>query len=57
MHGANLLDASPQAVFAELFLKAEQIMHTAIPVVIAELIAAGIIVIGAFYILSPQRTM
>jgi len=32
-------------------------MHTAIPVVIAELMAAGIIVIGAFYILSPQRTM
>jgi hypothetical protein len=32
-------------------------MHTAIPVVIAELLAAGIIVIGAFYILSPQRIM
>jgi hypothetical protein len=32
-------------------------MHTAIPLAIAGLLAAGIIVIGSFYILSPERVM
>ena len=30
-------------------------MHNAVPLILAALIAAGIIVIGCFYLLSPQR--
>jgi hypothetical protein len=32
-------------------------MHNAIPLAVAALLAVGIIVIGAFYILSPERIM
>ena len=30
-------------------------MHNAIPLIVAALIAVGIIVIGCFYLVSPQR--
>jgi hypothetical protein len=30
-------------------------MHNAIPLIVAALIAVGIIVIGCFYLLSPDR--
>jgi len=30
-------------------------MHTTIPLIAAALVAVGIIVIGRFYILAPQR--
>jgi hypothetical protein len=32
-------------------------MHNAIPLILAALIAAGIIVIGCFYLASPQRIL
>src|ERR1700733_1932285 len=38
-------------------IKGEQLMNTAIPLAIPGLLAAGIIVIGSFYILSPERVM
>jgi len=40
-----------------VFMKEVQNMYTAIPLAVAALLAAGIIVIGSFYILSPERVM
>jgi hypothetical protein len=40
-----------------VFMNGVQNMHTAIPLAVAALLAAGIIVIGSFYILSPERVM
>jgi hypothetical protein len=37
------------------FSTKEKIMHNAIPLIVAALIAVGIIVIGCFYLVSPER--
>jgi Domain of unknown function (DUF4267) len=37
------------------FLTKEYFMHNAIPLILAALIAVGIIVIGCFYLVSPER--
>ena len=37
------------------YLPKEKIMHNAIPLILAALIGVGIIVIGCFYLLSPER--
>jgi hypothetical protein len=39
------------------FLPEENIMHYAVPLSLAVLVSAGIIVIGAFYVLAPERVL
>ena len=38
-----------------VFVTGERFMHYAIPLILAALIAVGIIVIGCFYLASPER--
>ena len=39
------------------FTNKEMSMHNAVPLSLAVLVSVGIIVIGCFYVVSPQRTL
>jgi len=39
------------------FLPRENFMHNALPLILAALLAMGIIVIGCFYLVSPERIL
>ena len=54
----TLLGITDQINIAVLvFLTRRQVMHNAIPLSLAALIAVGIMVIGCFYLVSPERIL
>src|SRR5215470_13996905 len=53
----NLFQIASHLSSVARFSNKEIVMHNAIPLILAALIAAGIIVIGCFYLVSPERIL